>query len=362
MIAYLGLEKIHSQIRYELEYAIKKVIDNSWYIMGEELDLFEQEYADYCGTKYCLGVGNGLDALHILLKAYNIGQGDEVIVPANTFIATALAVSYVGAIPVLVDACEDTYNINPKHIENAITDKTKAIMAVHLYGRLADMVAVNEIAKKHNLIVIEDAAQAHGATRDGKKAGSYGHAAGFSFYPGKNLGALGDAGALVTDDEIVYRKVKALRNYGSEEKYHHAYKGINSRLDEMQAAILRVKLKYLDRWTEERQRIADFYLNNIKNDRIKLPTTSSKDNVWHIFPVFCSERDELQKYLTSSGIMTQIHYPIPVHLQEAYADLGYKEGDFPVAERLAKSELSLPLWVGMTDDDLSKIIDVINRF
>ncbi len=362
MVNYLNLDKMHNSIRKELNEAIAGVIDEGWYIMGEELLSFEQEFADYCGTKYCLGVGNGLDALHILLRAYDIGEGDEVIVPANTFIATALAVSYAGATPILVDVCEDTYNLNPECIEKAITSKTKAIIAVHLYGRLADMTTINAIARKNNLVVIEDAAQAHAALNNGKKAGSFGHAAAFSFYPGKNLGAIGDGGALVTDDEIIYRKAKALRNYGSEEKYYHIYKGFNSRLDEIQAAILRVKLRYLDKWTEERQRIANFYLNNINNPKIKLPTMAGKDNVWHVFPVFCCERECLQRFLSDNGVMTQIHYPIPIHMQKAYRNLCYSEGDFPIAERLARLELSLPLWAGMTDEDLRNVVDTINRF
>lgn len=362
MISYLDFNKMHKPIIEEVNEAIQKVLNNQWFVMGNVLEQFEQEYANYCGTRYCSGVANGLDALHIILNAYDIGHGDEVIVPANTFIATALAVSYAGATPVLVDVREDTYNMNSQLLEDKITDKTKAIMAVHLYGRLADMKAIYDIAHKHNLIVIEDAAQAHGAMKDGKKAGGFGQAAGFSFYPGKNLGAFGDAGAIVTDDEELYRKAKALRNYGSDVKYHHIYKGFNSRLDEIQAAVLRVKLQYLDEWTVERRRIADYYLENIKNDKIQLPSPSAEDNVWHIFPVFCEERDRLQQYLTENEIMTQIHYPIPIHLQEAYQDLGYKSGDFPIAEKLTRTELSLPLWYGMTEEDLGEVVKAINQF
>lgn len=362
MIPYADFRKMHKCIKTEIESAINRVIDAEWYILGNELEQFEQEYASYCGTRYCLGVGNGLDALHIILSAYEIGVGDEVIVPANTFIATALAISYSGAVPVFVDVCEDTYNINPALIEEKITNKTKAIMAVHLYGRLADIDLINRVARKHNLLVIEDAAQAHGAMTNGKRAGSLGDAAGFSFYPGKNLGALGDAGAITTNDEELYEKAKALRNYGSNVKYHHEYKGFNSRLDELQAAVLRVKLKYLNDWTQERRRIAEFYLKNIDNDKINLPVVSDADNVWHIFPVFCEKRDELQRYLHEKGIMTQIHYPIPVHLQEAYRELGYNKGDFSVAENIAITELSLPIWYGMTESEMKEVVQMLNAF
>ncbi len=360
MIPYLDLNRIHEPIQDELQMACRKVLDKNWFILGEEVEKFEQEFAMYTGAKYCVGVGNGLDALHIILKTYGIGPGDEVIVPANTFVATALAVSYAGATPVFVDVYPDTYNVNPEQVKNVITPRTKAIMAVHLYGRLADMVSLREIATSYNLILIEDAAQAHGATRDGVCAGVMGDAAGFSFYPGKNLGAFGDAGAITTNDEMVYKKAKALCNYGSEVKYHHNYKGFNSRLDEMQAAVLRVKLKHMKAWTAERQELAEYYMANIKNDKIQLPSLSAQDNVWHIFPIFCEERDELQSYLKANGIMTQIHYPIPVHLQKAYTELNYKEGDFPISEKLAKMELSLPLWCGMTEEERECIVHFLN--
>lgn len=361
-VVYADLKAINNRIQNELDAAYNRVMDVGWYILGKELEQFEREYAAFCGTKYCLGVGNGLDALHIILSAYGIGQGDEVIVPANTFIATALAVSYSGATPVFVDVCEDTCNIDVVLIEEKITANTKAIMPVHLYGRLSDVCAVKDIAKKHNLKIIEDAAQAHGAVTAGKKAGTLGDAAGFSFYPGKNLGALGDGGVITTDDKQLYEKARALRNYGSDVKYHHIYKGFNSRLDELQAAFLRVKLKYLDEWTRERRAIADYYLQHIDNDKIKLPSVSGEDNVWHIFPVFCEKRDELQRYLQEKGIMAQMHYPVPVHLQGAYQELGYKKGDYPVAERLADTELSLPLWCGMTSEDQKEVVQAINAF
>lgn len=362
MIQYLDLEKLHTPIQDEINRAINKVVTNNWFIMGEELEQFEKEYAAYCGTEYCVGVGNGLEALHLILKAYGIGAGDEVIVPADTFIATALAVSYSGATPVFVDVCNDTYNMDPKLIEARISDKTKAIIAVHLYGKLADMEAVNRVAKKYGLYVIEDAAQAHNARFGGKKAGAFADAAGFSFYPGKNLGAMGDAGAITTNDETLYKKVKMLRNYGSQVKYHHELQGVNSRLDEIQAAILRVKLKYLDIWTEERQKIAKKYLSEIHNDKIKCPTLAGEDNVWHIFPVLCEQREKLQEHLMRNGVMVQIHYPVPVHLQEAYQYLGYKRGDYPVSERIAERELSLPLWCGMDDMEIEQVIKAVNSF
>lgn len=363
MIAWSDLTYIHSVIRDEINESVKNVLDSNWFIMGKELEAFEEEYAQFCGAKYCIGVGNGLDALHIILKAYGIGAGDEVIVPANTFIATALAVSYCGATPVLVDADENTYNIDATKIEEKITDKTKAIMAVHLYGRVADIDKIYQIAGKYNLKVIEDAAQAHCAVLNGKKTGNLGDAAGFSFYPGKNLGAFGDAGAITTNDDELAKKMRALRNYGSEVKYHHIYKGCNSRLDELQAALLRVKLKHMEEWTKERQRIAQYYIENISNPKIKLPTAPEREqHVWHIFPIFVEDRDELMKYLNDKGIQTLIHYPIPIHMQECYKELGYNKGDFPVAERLAKQEVSIPLWVGMKDEELKAVVEALNSF
>lgn len=363
MIAWSDLTYIHSVIRDEVNESVKNVLDSNWFIMGKELETFEEEYAQFCGAKHCIGVGNGLDALHIILKAYGIGAGDEVIVPANTFIATALAVSYCGATPVLVDADENTYNIDATKIEEKITDKTKAIMAVHLYGRVADIEKIYQVAEKYNLKVIEDAAQAHCAVLNGKKTGNLGDAAGFSFYPGKNLGAFGDAGAITTNDDELAKKMRALRNYGSEVKYHHIYKGCNSRLDELQAAMLRVKLKHMEEWTKERQRIAQYYIENINNPKIKLPNAPEREqHVWHIFPIFVEDRDELMKYLNDKGIQTLIHYPIPIHMQECYKELGYNEGDYPVAERLAKQEVSIPLWVGMKDEELKAVVEALNSF
>lgn len=363
MIAWSDLTYIHSEIRDEINEAVKNVLDSNWFIMGKELEAFEEEYAQFCGARHCIGVGNGLDALHIILKAYGIGAGDEVIVPANTFVATALAVSYCGATPVLVDPDENTYNIDVTKIEEKITDKTKAIMAVHLYGRVADIDKIYQVAGKYNLKVIEDAAQAHCAVLNGKMTGNLGDAAGFSFYPGKNLGAFGDAGAITTNDDELAKKMRALRNYGSEIKYQHIYKGCNSRLDELQAAMLRVKLKHMEEWTKERQRIAQYYMSNINNPKIKLPNAPAKEqHVWHIFSVFIEDREGLMKHMSDKGIQTLIHYPIPIHMQECYEELGYKEGDYPVAERLAKQEVSIPLWVGMKDEELKAVVEALNSF
>ena len=310
-----------------------------------------------------MGVGNGLDALMLALKAYNIGDGDEVIVPSNTFIASALAVSYVGAKVVFVEPDIRTFNIDPSKIEKAITEKTKAIMAVHLYGQPCEMDSIMEIAKNNNLIVIEDCAQAHGATYKGTKIGSFGNAAGFSFYPGKNLGALGDAGATVSNDKEIMEIVKALGNYGSDYKYHHIYKGNNSRLDEMQAAFLAAKLPHLDKMNAERRRIAQMYLEGINNSEIILPYVIEEAvPVWHIFGVRCKRRAELENYLNEKGIGTNKHYPIPMHLQECYKDLGFKKGDFPIAEEISETELSLPMYYGMTDEEILYVIEAINQF
>jgi dTDP-4-amino-4,6-dideoxygalactose transaminase len=310
-----------------------------------------------------VGVGNGLDALMLSLKALGIRDGDEVIVPSNTYIATALAVTYVGATPVFVEPDIRTFNINPSLIEDNITEKTKAIMPVHLYGQPCDMDSIMDIAKKHNLYVVEDCAQAHGAVYKGKKVGSFGDMAGFSFYPGKNLGALGDAGAVVTNDKDLADKVRALGNYGSDYKYHHIYKGNNSRLDELQAAFLSAKLPHLNRMNGERCRIAESYLKEIKNSEIVLPyVMEDTEPVWHIFGIRCDRRDELEKFLNDRGIGTNKHYPIPIHLQKCYKDMGFVKGDFPVAEEISATELSLPMYYGMTDEQVRYVIDNINEF
>ncbi len=362
-IPFVSFEKMHDEIKDELTAKFEKVLTNNWFIQGEELAKFEEEYAAYCGAKYCVGVGNGLDALFLPLKAYGIGAGDEVIVPSNTFIATALAVSYTGATPVFVEPTLESYDIDPARIEEKITDKTKAIMAVHLYGQPAPMDEIMDIARRHNLRVIEDSAQAHGALYKGKHTGSLGDGAGFSFYPGKNLGALGDAGAFVTDDKELADKVRALGNYGSDYKYHHIYQGNNSRLDEMQAGFLRVKLENLDRWNENRIATAEKYLAGIHNPQISLPVVMpDTKHVFHIFAIRCERRDELEKFLNEKGIGTNKHYPIPMHMQGAYESLGIKKGELPLAEEISATELSIPMYYGMTEEEIGYVIDAINAF
>lgn len=363
MVKFLDMSLMHNKIKKEIMQAIEKVYDSNWYILGKEVELFEQEFANYCGVNYCIGVGNGLDALHLILRGYDIGKGDEVIVPSNTYIATALAVSYAGATPVFVEPNDKTYNIDANLIEKAITDKTKAIMAVHLYGQPCDMDAINDIAKKYNLKVIEDNAQSQGATYKERKTGSLGDAAGISFYPGKNLGALGDAGAVTTNNKELADKIRTLRNYGSNKKYYNEYKGYNSRLDEIQAAILRVKLKYLDECNEYRRRIANTYLNNITNKNIMLPSVDNSTNpVWHQFIIRCSNRDRLQKHLESEGISTMIHYPVPIHKQKAYEEYNNMIGKFPISERMADEILSLPIYPEMSKSDIEKVIESINKY
>lgn len=362
-IQFLNFKPMHSEIEKEMTDKFLEVYRSNWFVMGKQLEEFEVEFANYCCTDYCIGVGNGLEALMLILKAYEIGDGDEVIVPSNTYIATALAVSYVGAKPVFVEPDLKTYNINPTLIEKAITQKTKAIMAVHLYGQPADIDPINEIAQKYGLKVIEDSAQAHGSLYNGKKAGNLGNASGFSLYPGKNLGALGDAGVVTTNDKELADKIKILRNYGSDKKYHNIYKGHNSRLDEIQAGFLRVKLKNLDRWNNERKKIAAIYTNGINNPKVVLPYQPEyADPVWHIFAVRTEKRDEFQNYLHQNGIGTLIHYPIPIHLQPAYKDLGLNKGDLPIAEKIAEEVLSLPMWYGMKNEEIEYIIDKINKW
>ena len=363
-IPFADLRPMHDELRSELDAAYKKVMDNNWFIQGKELEAFEIEFAAYVGVKHCIGVATGLDALYLVLKAYGIGSGDEVIVPSNTFIATALAVSYAGATPVFVEPKMETFNIDASRIETAITSKTKAIMAVQLQGRCCDMDEINRIAKKYGLKVIEDAAQAHGAKYKGKKAGALGDAAGFSFYPGKNLGALGDGGCVTTNDDELAAKVRALGNYGSDYKYHHIYKGTNSRLDEIQASFLRVKLPYLDKWNEFRRKIAKRYLAEIKNPLIKLPLESSADyeHIYHVFVIRCDKRDELEKYLLDNGVHTVKHYPIPMHMQRAYADLEIAEGELPIAEEISRTVLSIPMYYGMKDDQVDFVINKLNNF
>ena len=359
-VSFLPMER---ELDSQLRAAFDRVFTRSWYIEGAEDAAFEKAFAEFCGVRGCVGVGNGLDALMLVLKAWDIGEGDEVIVPSNTYIATALAVTYVGAAPVFVEPDIRTFNIDPAKIEAAVSSRTKAIIPVHLYGQPCDMEPIMTMAKKHGLYVLEDCAQAHGATYRGQKIGSFGDAAGFSFYPGKNLGALGDAGAVVSNDEALLEKVRALGNYGSDYKYHHIYKGNNSRLDEMQAAFVAAKLPHLERMNAERRRIAGMYLQGIRNPEIILPyVMEDVVPVWHIFGIRCQRRDELEKYLNERGIGTNKHYPIPMHLQECYRELGFHEGDFPIAEEISATELSLPMYYGMTDDEIGYVIKAINEF
>lgn len=363
-IPFVDFTPMHTEIRSELDEAYNKVMDSNYFIQGTEVSLFEKEFADYCGAKHCIGVATGLDALYLILKAMEIGVGDEVIVPSNTFIATALAVSYVGAIPVFVEPEISTYNIDVRRIEEKITDKTKAIIAVHLQGRPADMDIINEIAQRHGLKVVEDAAQAHGTKYKGKKVGTMSDAAGFSFYPGKNLGALGDGGCVVTNDKNLADKVRALGNYGSDYKYHHIYQGTNSRLDEMQAAFLRVKLRCLDKWNEYRKMVAKKYIDGINNEAIILPLHSTDDyeHVYHVFVIRCEKRDELEDYLKENGISTVKHYPIPMHMQKAYEGLNISAGELPIAEEISDTVLSIPMYYGITDEQVNYVIEKINSF
>lgn len=363
-LPFLNLAPAHKAIQAEMLDAFQSVYDNYWYILGEHLQRFEEAYAAFNKTQYAIGVSNGLDALVLALRALGIGLGDEVIVPSNTYIATVLAVSHVGATPVFVEPDINTYNIDPKRIPQAITPRTKAIMPVHLYGQACEMDAIMQIAQQHSLWVVEDNAQAHGAAFNGKATGSWGHVNGTSFYPGKNLGALGDGGAVTTDDEKLARQVRLLRNYGSEVKYENEVIGYNMRLDELQAALLTVKLKHLKEWTEQRQQIAAWYTEALAGvgDLILPACHPHASHVYHLYVIRTRYRDALQQHLKDAGIGTLIHYPIPPHLQKAYAHLGYKKGDFPIAEALAEASLSLPLWVGMDEASIFYIKKVMEQF
>jgi dTDP-4-amino-4,6-dideoxygalactose transaminase len=353
---FLEFQYMIDQTREEMRDAFNRVYESKWYIQGNELNLFEKEYAQLSNTKYSVGVSNGLDALVLCLRALGIGPGDEVIVPANTYIATALAVSQVGATPVFVEPRMETYNINPELIPSKITKKTKAIMPVHLYGQACEMAEIMEIAKNHNLFVVEDNAQAHLSSFKGRLTGSFGDINGTSFYPGKNLGALGDAGAITTNNEELANRIKRLRNYGSEVKYYNEEIGYNNRLDEMQAAFLRVKLKYLQDWTQQRKEIANWYNEVLKDKNWILPQVHpDADHVYHLYVIRTSNRDQVAEELNQMGIQTMIHYPVPPHLQKAYKNLGYKKGDFPIAEEIANTCLSLPIWPGMKKSDLEKV-------
>lgn len=339
-------------------------MQRQWFIGGEENEKFEYDFASYCGTSYCVGTGNGLDAIRLILLGYGIGPGDEVIVPANTFIATVLAITYVGATPVFVDADIHTYNINLEKIEKRITSRTKAIIVVHLYGRAVCIDKVVELSRKYNLKIVEDAAQAHGAEIQGKMVGNLGHAAAFSFYPGKNLGALGDAGAIVTNDKELASRIRALRNYGSHKKYVHEYKGCNSRLDELQAAFLSVKLRYLDSWNEERRRIAEKYNSEIMNKIVRLPELPKdrKEHVFHIYPVMVEERDKFITYMERHGVSTNIHYPVPIMRQDAYLEYRKDMANYPITEQICGEEVSIPLYPGMVEEQITHIICCINEY
>ena len=361
-VPFLDLKAPYLELKDSLDSAYSRVCESGWYIQGNEVKQFEQEFADYCEASFCVGVGNGLEALHLILRAYGFGVGDEIIVPSNTYIATWLAASYAGTTPVAVEPDERTYNIDPARIEAAITPRTKAIIAVHLYGQPADMDAINEIAKTHNLKVIEDAAQAHGARYKGKRVGTLGDAAGFSFYPGKNLGAFGDGGAVTSNDPGLADKVRILCNYGSRIKYHNEVKGFNSRLDELQAAFLRVKLEKLDEWNERRRIVAKHYLERLKQTDLGLPFVPEwADPVWHLFVVRCQNREALQGNLREAKIGTMIHYPVPPHLQKAYEELGFKEGAFPISERIHAEILSLPMGPHMNGME-SVVANKLNEF
>lgn len=361
MIKFLDLKKINERFRGEMDAAVKRVLDNGWYLLGQEIEQFEKDFAAYCGVKHCVGVANGLEALKLIIKAYGFGPGDEIVVPANTYIASILAISDSGCTPVLVEPKWETRLIDEDLIEAAITPRTKAIMVVHLYGRAMEMTKVWAIAKRHGLKVIEDSAQAHGAMFNGRRTGNLGDASGFSFYPGKNLGCLGDGGAVTTNDAEIAAKVRALRNYGSDVKYHFPYRGTNSRLDEIQAAWLGVKLPHLDADNARRREIAARYCAEISNPLVELPVNPNDESmVWHVFAVTCSKRDELQKCLAENGIQTVIHYPIPPHKQPCYAE--WNERSYPVTERIHREILSLPISPVLTDDEVGEVIRVVNEF
>lgn len=363
-IPFVSFKSANQVVKPEMQAAFESFFDSGWYILGERVKLFEKEYAEYNHVAHCVGVSNGLDALHIALKTLEVGPGDEVIVPSNTYIATVLAISYVGAKPIFVEPDARTYNIDPTKIEAVITARTKAIMPVHLYGQCCDMEAIMAIAEKHGLKVIEDNAQSQGAAFKGKLTGSWGHINGTSFYPGKNLGALGDAGAVTTNDAALAKKAAILRNYGSEKKYYNEVIGHNMRLDECQAAFLSVKLKHLSEWTRQRQEIAAWYDAALAGvgDLVLPKVHPEATHVYHLYVVRTNQRDALQQHLTEQGIGTLIHYPIPPHLQEAYKSLGFKQGDYPIAEEIADTCLSLPLWPGMTQADVETVSTHIQQF
>lgn len=359
-VTFLDIRKSYLELKNEIDHAIMHVLNSGWYIFGSEVESFEKEYALFCESEHAIGVGNGLDALRLALLAMGVGPGDEVIVPSNTYIATWLAVSQCGATPVAVEPIEDTYNIDTEKIEVAITPRTKVILPVHLYGQPADLDPILAIARKNHLLVLEDAAQSHGAYYKGKRIGSHGDAVAWSFYPGKNLGAFGDGGAVTTNNKEIADRIRVLGNYGSRLKYVHDKQGINSRLDTLQAAILRVKLKYLDEWNDRRKSIAATYLEALRDKGLTLPSVPTwADPVWHLFVVRSKDRMNLKQRLEKNNIGTLIHYPIPPHLQQAYTSLGYASGDFPIAELLASEVLSLPIGPQMSTGEVKLVIDAI---
>lgn len=361
MIKFLDLHKINERFRPEIDAAIKRVLDSGWYILGKEDEKFESDFAAFCGVKHCIGCANGLDALNLIIKGYGFGAGDEIIAPANTYIASILAITQNNCTPVLVEPDLKTYNINPDLIEEKITQKTKAIMVVHLYGQAVEMEKIQELAKKYNLKIIEDSAQAHGAIYKGKRTGNLGDASGFSFYPGKNLGCLGDGGCVTTNDDELAAKIRAIRNYGSNIKYNNILQGINSRLDEIQAAVLDIKYRFLDEDNEKRRKIADFYSKNIKNPLITLPETYAREShVWHIYPVRTVNRNKLQQFLLDNGIQTLIHYPIPPHKQQCFKE--WNNLSFPITEKIHEEILSIPIPPVLSAAEMQKVVEVINEF
>jgi dTDP-4-amino-4,6-dideoxygalactose transaminase len=362
-VVFLDLRETYMEIKEELDAATRRVMDSGWYILGREVQTFEEAFAAFCGVKHCIGVGNGLEALQLILRAYDVAAGDEVIVPANTYIATWLAVSGAGATVVPVEPVERTFNLDPARIVAAITKRTKAILPVHLYGQTAEMEAIGEIAREHGLKVVEDAAQAHGASYRGRRAGALGDGAGWSFYPTKNLGAYGDAGAVTTDDDELARRVRLLRNYGAREKYRSDVKGINSRLDEMQAALLGVRLRHLEKWNARRARIAAIYLEGLRDTGLLLPQVAAgAEPVWHLFVVRSKQRAALQEHLKAQGVQTLVHYPVPPHMQQAYAEMGLPEGAYPISEAIHREVLSLPMGPHLPEDHARRVAEAVRSF
>lgn len=356
-VPFLDLQAAYLELKAEIDEAVSRVLASGWYLLGAEIDAFENEFAAYVGAKHCIGVGNGLDALHLSLRAMEIGSGDEVIVPSNTYIATWLAVTYAGATPVPVEPDEHTYNLDPEGLEAALTERTKAVIPVHLYGQPADMEPIRAFAARHGLRVLEDAAQAHGARYKGQRVGGLGDATAWSFYPGKNLGALGDGGAVTTNDDVLAETLRTLRNYGSRVKYVNETRGFNSRLDELQAAVLRVKLRHLDAWNDRRKRVAARYLRELRGAGLLLPVVPTwADPVWHLFVVRSPERDRLQEGMKERGVGALVHYPIPPHLQGAYRDLNLPEGSFPISERLHQQVFSLPIGPHLSEVQLEAVV------